>query len=97
MPIGQVLSSKQEKWKMDSENQSSACRIDLTPSWGQWGNIYARFAETGETAAVKELRKDFARAMAACQALQELGNTLSDEQKTVIASVMARELAVQGF
>lgn len=82
---------------MSNGNQSSACAIDLTPSWGQWGNIYARFAETGETKAVRVLRKDFARAMAACQALQELGNTLTDEQKSIITSVMARELAVQGF
>ncbi len=82
---------------MSDEQQTSVGKIDLTPSWGQWGNVYARFAETGERNAVKQLRKDFARAMAACQALQELGSTLTDEQQAIVTTTMARELAVQGF
>ena len=42
--------------------------IDITPTWGEFGNIYRRFAETGETKAVRELRSELAKAMAAAQA-----------------------------
>lgn len=31
--------------------------IDMTPTWGEWANIYRRFAESGEAKAVRELTK----------------------------------------
>ena len=32
--------------------------IDMTPTWGEWANIYRRFAESGEAKAVRELRAE---------------------------------------
>lgn len=29
--------------------------IDMTPTWGEWANIYRRFVESGEAKAVREL------------------------------------------
>jgi hypothetical protein len=67
--------------------------IDMTPTWGEWGRIYARMAESGEGAAVRHLRPDFDKAMASCQALKALAGTLTDEQMALVARVMANELA----
>lgn len=36
--------------------------IDITPTWGEWANLYRRLAESGEANAIRELRQDFARA-----------------------------------
>lgn len=71
--------------------------IDLTPTWGEWGNIYARLAESGERNAVKALRQDLARAMASCQALQAIKATLNDAQLAVVAKTLTEELTKQGF
>ena len=71
--------------------------IDMTPTWGEWANIYRRFAELGEAKAVCELRGDFAKAMAAAQALQAITGTLSDEQASIVAKTMTTELMKQGF
>ncbi len=75
----------------------TANTIDITPTWGEWANIYRRLAETGETKAVRELRADFAKAMAAAQALQAITGTLSDEQAGIVAKTMTAELTKQGF
>ncbi|OIQ72192.1 hypothetical protein GALL_461880 [mine drainage metagenome] len=70
--------------------------IDLTPSWGEWGNLYRRFAESGEAKAIKMLRPDFAKAMASAEAFKAIQKTLSDEQQKIVADVLARELGKQG-
>lgn len=71
--------------------------IDITPTWGEWGNIYSRFAECGETKAVRELRADFARAMAAAQALKAITDTLTEEQQATVSKAMTAELTKQGY
>jgi len=71
--------------------------IDITPTWGEWGNVYRRLAESGETNAIRHLREDYARAMAAAQALQNIRATLTDEQHAVVAKTLADELTKQGF
>ncbi|CAJ9891875.1 Uncharacterised protein [Burkholderia pseudomallei] len=71
--------------------------INLTPTWGEWANIYRRFAESGETKAVHELRADFAKAMAAAQALQAITGSLTDEQASIVSKTMTTELTKQGF
>lgn len=71
--------------------------INLTPTWGEWANIYRRFAESGETKAVRELRADFAKAMAAAQALQAITGSLTDEQASIVSKAMTTELTKQGF
>ena len=69
--------------------------VDLTPSWGEFGLLYARFAESGERDAVAKLRLDLAKAMAAAQALLELGESLTPEQCRQREEVMHREMAKQ--
>lgn len=76
---------------------STAVTVDITPTWGEFGRIYASFAESGERKACRALRPDMARAMAAAQALRELRNTLMDSQQAVMARVMAAELGKAGY
>ena len=71
--------------------------IDMTPTWGEWGNVYARFAESGEVAAIKDLRRDLARALAGAQALQAINGMLTDAQQSVVNSIMTEELSKQGY
>jgi 23S rRNA maturation mini-RNase III len=83
---------------MDTNKLSEPMRtIDITPTWGEWANIYWRFAELGKAKAVRELRADFAKAMAAAQALQAITDTLSDEQADIVSRTMIAELTKQGF
>lgn len=76
---------------------SDAQRIDLTPTWGEWANIYRLFAESGETAAIKHLAPDLARMAALCEALKRISSTLTDEQQKVVTDTMTSELTKQGF
>jgi hypothetical protein len=70
--------------------------IDMTPTWGEWGNVYRRFAEgDAGIAALRPLANDFAKAMAACQALSSID--LTDEQQAIVNRVMRAELVKQGF
>jgi len=69
--------------------------IDLTPSWGDFGLLYARLAESGEREALARLRPDLAKAAAAAQALLELGDSLTQEQSKQRDAIMRRELAKQ--
>ncbi|MBW8833063.1 MAG: hypothetical protein JF606_27505 [Burkholderiales bacterium] len=71
--------------------------IDVTPTWGEWGAIYRRLAESGARKALAALQADFARAMASCEALKRITATLTDEQAALVSKTMASELAKQGF
>lgn len=71
--------------------------IDLTPTWGEWANVYRRFAESGEAAALKHLAPDLARMAASCEALKQISSTLTDAQNKVVADTMVAELTKQGF
>jgi hypothetical protein len=71
--------------------------IDITPTWGEWGGIYARFAESGEIKAIMGLRHDYARAFSYAQAFTKLLATLTDEQKTLADQIIAAEMTKQGF
>lgn len=71
--------------------------FDLTPTWGEWGVIYRRFAESREVRALKPLGPDLAKAMAAAQALQDIMGTLTDAQQASVAKTMVAELTKQGF
>lgn len=75
----------------------TANTIDITPTWGEWANIYRRLAETGETKAVRELRADFAKAMAAAAALNAIRATFTDEQAAIVSKTVVAELSKQGF
>ena len=71
--------------------------IDLTPTWGEWANIYRRLADSKEVRALKCLAADHARAMSAAQALQAITSTLTDEQQRIVATTMTAELTKQGY
>lgn len=71
--------------------------IDMTPSWGEWTNVYARFAESGEIKACLALRKDLARIAAMAEGLRAILPELTKEQKEKLFSVMRLEMAKQGF
>lgn len=78
-------------------NPVAARTIDLTPTWGEWGNIFWRFAECAETKALKHLRMDFARAMAGCQAFQVIQGSLGEEQRAIADAAFSAELLKQGI
>ena len=72
--------------------------INLTPTWGEWGNIYRSLAErSNQGQALKHLAPDLARALASCQALNAIGKTLTDEQQAIVSRVIAEELTKQGY
>ena len=71
--------------------------IDITPTWGEWANVYRRFAESGETKAVRELRADFAKAMAAAAALNAIRSTFTDAQAEIVSKTVTAELSQQGY
>ena len=71
--------------------------IDLTPTWGEVGSISCRLAESGETRAVKGMRSEVARAMAAAQALQNILKSLTPEQDAIVSATLAAELSKQGY
>lgn len=80
-----------------SHNEPKPLTIDMTPTWGEWGNIYRRFAESGEVQAIRSLKPDYAKAMAAAQALHEIRSTLTDEQAAIVAKTLSAELVKQGY
>lgn len=71
--------------------------IDLTPTWGEWGLIYRRLAESGETQALRPLRPDLAAAFAAASAFNAIRATLTDEQVAIATRVLTEELTKQGY
>ena len=74
--------------------------IDLAPTWGEFGLVYARLAESGEVNAVRAMRSDLARAFAAAQALSALTAScdvvLTNEQMDIVSRTLVTELRKQG-
>lgn len=71
--------------------------IDLTPTWGEIGNIARRFALSQEVKAFKHLEPDIAKAFAMAEALNQIMKTLNDEQIETVSKILVAELAKQGF
>jgi hypothetical protein len=71
--------------------------IDITPTWGEFGNIAIRLAETGERKAFAGIKPDCAKAFASAQALKEITSTLTPEQSKIVAAAMVRELGKMGY
>lgn len=82
---------------MSLENEPAgiapATVVDITPTWGEWGNMYQSIV--GVT--VQPLRKDFSRAMAACEALKAINRSLTPAQRVVVDATINAELLKQGF
>ena len=71
--------------------------IDLTPTWGEVGNMYVRLAESGEVAAIRRMRSEAAKAFAAAQAFTAIQATLSEEQRAIASGVLTTELSQMGY
>lgn len=71
--------------------------VDMTPTWGEIGNMYTRLAESKEVAAIKQMRSEIAKAMAAAQALKEIQHLLSPEQADIVRKTLTAELSKQGY
>lgn len=71
--------------------------IDMTPTWGEIGALYARLAESQEVKVIRGMRSEMARAFAAAQALQAIKATLTEEQRAVVAKTLTEELTKQGY
>lgn len=70
--------------------------IDLTPSWGEWANIYRRFAQSGERSALQALEKDHARMAAFAAAFCDIHCSLPADLASRAETIYAAELAKQG-
>lgn len=53
--------------------------IDITPTWGEVGNIYMRFAESGEREAARAYRDQAAKASAFAEAFKTIHPDLPPE------------------
>jgi hypothetical protein len=71
--------------------------IDLTPTWGEVGNIIWRFATSNEQAALGHMHSEFARAFAMAEAFTKIYATLTEDQKDQASKVVCEELTKQGF
>ncbi|MBD8483917.1 hypothetical protein [Pseudomonas coleopterorum] len=71
--------------------------IDLTPTWGEIGNIYTRLATSNEQKALEAMHGEAARAFAAAEALQQIQAQLPDDLREIACRIMAVELAKQGI
>lgn len=70
--------------------------IDLTPTWGEIGNIVRRLIQGGETKAIEKMDVELARAFAAAQALQSIQNELPDDLREKACAVIDAEMTKQG-
>lgn len=74
--------------------------IDLAPTWGEFGLVYARLAESGEVNAVRAMRSDALRAFAAAQtfsALAASNHPLTNEQMDIVSKTLLSELRKLGL
>lgn len=71
--------------------------IDLTPTWGEIGNLYARLAVSNEQKAMEAMRSEVARAFAAAEALQQIQKLLPADLRETAFKVIEVEMTKQGF
>lgn len=71
--------------------------IDVAPTWGEWGNIFYRFAVSGERKIVESLHPDLAKALSAAQAFSAIQASLDVVQLDEATTVFHAEMAKQGF
>lgn len=71
--------------------------IDLTPTWGEIGNIIWRFATSNEQAALEHMHSELARAFAMAEVFAKIHTSLTEEQKDQASKILCEELVKQGF
>ena len=72
-------------------------KIDLTPTWGQWGTILFRFAVSGKRSALETLRPDMAKAFALAEAFKTIQVGLNSDQLAKANTVIDAEMPKQGI
>lgn len=80
-----------------SVQQTTITTIDLTPTWGEVGNIVKAMVQRRQWAALEQLMPDLARALACAQALTVVSRTLTDAQQAEVARILAAEVGKQGY
>lgn len=80
-----------------SEQKSEGMTIDLTPTWGEIGNVYTRMAETGEHAAAREMHSEAARAFAFAEAFKTIHASLPADLRELAKATIGVELRKQGI
>lgn len=70
--------------------------IDVTPTWGEWGNLFYQFALLGEEAVLEKMHPDMAKAFAFAEAFKAINASLSHEQNLEAQAVIEAELKKQG-
>jgi len=71
--------------------------VDLTPTWGNVGNIIWRFATSNEQRALKHSHSEFALAFAMAEVFAKIHTSLTEEQKDKASKILCEELVKQGF
>ncbi len=71
--------------------------IDFTPTWGEWGNLFYRFALCGEQDVLKKMHPDMAKAFALTEAFKAVLTSLSPEQILKAEAVIEVEMQKQGL
>jgi hypothetical protein len=71
--------------------------IDVTPTWGEVGNMYKRFAETGEGNAARAMHADLAKAFAFAEAFRVILPQLPGELREAAKDIVRVELRKQGI
>ncbi|MEY2152339.1 hypothetical protein AB7849_15645 [Rhodanobacter sp. 115] len=80
-----------------SAQKSEVLTIDLTPTWGELGNVYTRMAESGERAAARGMRGEVARAFALAEAFKKIHEALPADLREQAEKIVAAELRKQGI
>lgn len=69
--------------------------IDMTPTWGEVGNIYMRLAESGEREAARACRDQAAKAFAFAEAFKTIHSDLPPELREKAETAFRAELRKQ--
>ena len=89
--ICKINENPQVEAKADAEREVGT--IELTPTWGEIGLLFWRLALSGEEAAIREMRGEFAKAFAGMEVLSKIMRTLTPEQRAVFDAVWKVEQA----
>lgn len=76
-----------------TSSTTDAVHVDLTPTWGEIGLMFVRFAESSETKALRALKPEVARAMGFAQAMKDVFPTLTKEQQASVLQTAELEAA----
>ena len=75
-----------------------ATTIDVTPTWGEWGNVFFALATCGaDVNIILPLHRDLAYGLAAAEALKAISLSLTEEQRNIMDATVRVEMQKQGF